>query len=132
MRKLLAFALMAMLAGCIFPGFDYDTEPEYPDEFETDPLDVFTVPASVNIGEQLVVRAEYSYEGEIIEGATCIREFESVQEGMSYSSEGYLGNLDTGGMGVGTYSVGVKCSKAGYTKREGGATFTVVAGNSTS
>lgn len=125
MRRVLALGLIVLLAGCVFPGFDYNTTAQYPVELETDSMHVFAVPNSVHIGQQLVVYANYSYGGMVIESATCIMEFESMQSGMTYSAQGYQGNVDTGGMDAGTYSVGVRCSKPGYKKREGGVSFSV-------
>ena len=124
MKNLLCLGLVLLLAGCTFPGFDYNTEPEYPVEIPTT-LEIMALPDTVGIGEGLTIYADYSAEGELVQGASCRLRVDDIDYQMTLSAEGYGRSVDTGGMEAGTYFAGVSCSKPGYQKKEGGVSFSI-------
>lgn len=115
---------LVLLAGCTFPGFDYNTEPQQPSETETS-LSVWTAPQTIGVGEELVVYGNYQADGNTIDGASCRTVFGDIKSGMSRSIVGYMGTIDAGGLEKGTYSVGVECSKPGYQSQEGSTSFKI-------
>ena len=127
---LLGLALILLSAGCVLqipglPGFDYNApDTSTPPGNETT-LQLIALPTSVDSGESLTIYADYSAGGQLIEGATCLLKVGDIRTGMTYSSQGYGGTVDTGGIPKGSQFVGVTCSKPGYQQKEGGISFSI-------